>query len=63
MREGTASGPLSTTPRHICQIRGISTAREPRIAAKEAGATSEIRVSVAGGEQHSRFKNYMYSNY
>lgn len=31
MREGTASGPLSTTPRHICQIRGISSTCEPRI--------------------------------
>lgn len=29
MREGTASGPLSTTPRHICQIRGISPTCEP----------------------------------
>lgn len=48
MREGTASGPLSTTPRHICQIRGISPTREPRIAAKGGGVGGS---RLSGGRQ------------
>lgn len=31
MREGAAGGPLSTAAWHICQIRGISPAREAGI--------------------------------
>lgn len=42
MREGTASGPLSTTPRHICQIRGISATREPRIGGERNGRDSHL---------------------
>lgn len=64
MREGTASGPLSTTPRHICQIRGISPTREPRIAANEGGGNvGGSRLSaVAGGKQHSQMKKNIYHN-
>lgn len=42
MREGTASGPLSTTPRHICQVRGISATREPRIGGERNGRDSHL---------------------
>lgn len=50
MREGTANGPLSTTPRHICQIRGISAAREARIGGERRGDSQSSHMRGSKGE-------------
>lgn len=58
-REGTASGPLSTTPCHICQIRGISATREPRIGEERDGRNSHLshvqRITLPGKKSTFEF--------
>lgn len=59
-REGTASGPLSTTPRHICQIRGISATREPRIGEERDSRNSHLshvqRIALRKKKKKSTFE-------
>lgn len=62
VREGTASGPLSTTPRHICQIRGISATREPRIGEereKRQGFTFKSR-AISNALRKKTKKTHVY---
>lgn len=67
MREGTASGPFSTTPCYICQIRGISATREPGIWEESNGRDSHLshaqRSNTQGDWEKSTFEFVVIPKY